>query len=72
MLKTSTFGGCLKPTIIWGLRSGKTIISFIVYLAKSNPAISFHITLGLLSTISPMITSIHLLFLISRIIQLII
>ena len=36
-----------------GLRSGQIIISLIVPFAKSNPAISDHLTFGLFCNISP-------------------
>jgi hypothetical protein len=44
-------GGALNPVKISGLNIGHTIISLIKLFANSNPAISSHLTVALLSNI---------------------
>jgi len=37
-------GGALKPVKMSGLNIGQTIISWIIFFAKPNPAIELHFT----------------------------
>jgi hypothetical protein len=50
-------GGARIPVNISGQSIGQIIISFIVFFANSRPAISFQVTFGYLSMISPSIIS---------------
>lgn len=50
-------GGALMPVNISGRNIGQIIISFIVFLANSSPAISSHVMLFYFSIISPSISS---------------
>jgi hypothetical protein len=50
-------GGALIPVKMSGLSIGQMIISWIIFLANSKPAISSHLILGYFSIISPSIIS---------------